>query len=149
MTHRPMVHSGLDPGQSNQFRLKFTNLLKTENHSERTLTLIVGTTCYSVLFPKGQSGMESDDIVNFTENFGRAPYKCINDHSVKGLRNKLSSLMTHLESLANFEKVTSKTIANYLLMLYSKKSTISKVRKCARKFFLRERFFFYITANIM
>ena len=43
----------------------------------------------------------------------------INDLLVKGLRNKLSSLMTHLKSLANFEKVTSKTIANYLPKLYS------------------------------
>ena len=71
-----------------------------------------------------------ENPVVFTEEFGRT-HKQIKDLSVKGLGHRLSSQMKHLDAVANFEKVTSKTIANFLLRLkFPEDSEVIQIFDC-------------------
>ena len=55
----------------------------------------------------------------FEEDFSRPTRKPLNELSTKGLRNRLSSLLAHLETVAEQENVSSKELSCYLMMLCS------------------------------
>ena len=61
----------------------------------------------------------SKSIVTFDEDLSRTKRKHLNEMTAKGIRNRLSSLLTHLEAVAKQEDVSSKVLSAYLMMLCS------------------------------
>ena len=55
----------------------------------------------------------------FLRRFSRPTRKPLNELSTKGLRNRLSSLQSHLDTVTEQENVSSKELSNYLMMLCS------------------------------
>ena len=56
--------------------------------------------------------------VEFTENLSRKHLKHISEVRNKALRNRLATIMSHIEAVAQHENVSPKTISMYLVKLY-------------------------------
>ena len=65
------------------------------------------------------SASASQSTAVFEEDFSRPTRKPLNELSTKGLRNRLSSLLSHLDTVAEQENVSSKELSCYLMMLCS------------------------------
>ena len=61
----------------------------------------------------------SQSTVEFTENFCRKPLKQISEVRNKAIRNRLTTIMSHIEAVAQHENVSPKIISMYLVKLYS------------------------------
>ncbi|KAI6648319.1 hypothetical protein LOD99_12128 [Oopsacas minuta] len=73
--------------------------------------------CFCPLPKEPRLSASSSLTINFEEDFNLSKKKSLADLTTKGLRNRLSSLKSHLESVAENEHVTPKTLATYLLLL--------------------------------
>ncbi|KAI6658404.1 hypothetical protein LOD99_15206 [Oopsacas minuta] len=73
--------------------------------------------CFCPLPKKPRLSASSSLTINFEEDFNLSKKKSLADLTTKGLRNRLSSLKSHLESVAENEHVSPKTLATYLLLL--------------------------------
>ncbi|KAI6653939.1 hypothetical protein LOD99_3115 [Oopsacas minuta] len=73
--------------------------------------------CFCPLPKKSRLSASSSLTINFEEDFNLSRKKLLADLTTKGLRNRLSSLKSHLESVAENEHVSPKTLATYLLLL--------------------------------
>ena len=69
--------------------------------------------------PKRPRLCANTTTISFEENFTHSKRKMIIDLTTKGLKYRLSSLKSHLDSVAKNEDISPKTIASYLLLLCS------------------------------
>ncbi|KAI6647700.1 hypothetical protein LOD99_8541 [Oopsacas minuta] len=109
---------GFDRDQQNFFRLKF-NDIQTERapfHKYSDLDTW-NSMCFCPLPKKPRLSAFSSLTINFEEDFNLSKKKSLTDLTTKGLRNRLSFLKSHLESVAENEHVSPKTLATYLLLL--------------------------------
>ena len=74
----------------------------------------------------------------FEEDFSKPTRKPLRELSTKGLRNRLSSLLTHLETVAEQENVSSKELSCYLMMLCSQAEYDFTAAKFCKELLLRE-----------
>ena len=61
----------------------------------------------------------SEPTVEFKEDFSRKPVRHISNLQNRSIRNRLAELRSHVEAVAQHEDSTPKTIAIYLVKLYS------------------------------
>ena len=87
---------------------------KRGTYSPKTRKLILGILCTFLIFRRCLS---STSIKSFEENINITKRKPIGDLTTKALRNRLSSLKSHLDTVAQNEGVSPKTLATYFITL--------------------------------
>ena len=114
----------------NLFRLKFNDIQKerdlfTKNSDLNTLNSMYF--CHNPKRPK----LSSTSTISFEEDLNITKRKPIGDLTTKALRNRLSSLKSHLDTVAQNEGVSPKTLVTYLLLLCSNEDLdFSSARVC-------------------
>ena len=125
-----IAHNHLDDSHYDQLRMKFSKLSLERRASVKNRILEKWNEAMFFPLPdvsvieSTQSAVKSVPSVctiSFEEDLSRLPYKHIDDLTTKGLNIRLDSLMSHLKTVAEKEKVSPKTIATYLLKLCSQK----------------------------
>ena len=110
---------GFDTDQFNHFRLKFANLQNERRSFQKRSDLDTWNIISFCPLPKRPRLSAITTTVSFEESLTHSKRKVIGDLTIKGLRYRLSSLKSHLDSVAENEDVSPKTIASYLLLLCS------------------------------
>ena len=79
-------------------------------------------------FPKRSRNCANTTIIIFEENFTQSKQNINKDLTIKGFMYRLSSLKSHLDSVAEKEDVSPKIIASYLLLLCSNEYDFSSAK---------------------
>ena len=102
----------------NFFRLKFTEIQKERDLFHKNSDLDTWNSMYFCHIPK-RPKLSSTSTIRFEEDLNIIKRKYIGDLTTKALRNRLYSLKSHLDTVAQTEGVSPKTLATYLLLLCS------------------------------
>ena len=102
----------------NLFRLKFNEIQKERELLTKNSDLDNWNSMYFCHIPK-RPKLSSTSTISFEEDLNITKRKAIGDRTTKALRNRLSSLKSHVDTVAQNEGVTPKTLSTYLLLLCS------------------------------
>ena len=102
----------------NLFRLKFNDIQKERDLFNKNSDLYTWNSMYFSHIPKKHK-LSSTSTKSFEEDLKITKRKAIGDLTTKALRNRLYSLKSHLDTVAQNEGVSPKTLATYLLLLCS------------------------------
>ena len=116
---------GLDTDQFNHFRLKFANLQNERRSFQRRSDLGTWNSISFCPLPKRPKLHANTTSISFEENVTHSKRKVISDLTIKGLRYRLSSLKSHLDSVAEHEEVSPKTISSFYYYSVLMQSTTS------------------------
>ena len=109
---------GFEQSDMNSFRLKFNEIQKERDLFTKNSNLDTWNLMYFCHIPK-RPKLSSTSTISFEEDLKITKRKDIGDLTTKALRNRLSSLKSHLDTVAQNEGVSPKTLASYLLLLCS------------------------------
>ena len=109
---------GFEQSDMNLIRLKFNDIQKERDLFTKNSELDTWNSMYFFHIPKRHK-LSSTSTISFEEDLNITKRKPIGDLTTKALRNHLSSLKSHLDTVAQNEGVSPKTLATYLLLLCS------------------------------
>ena len=109
---------GFEQCDMNLFRLKFNHIQKERDLFPQNSDLDTWNSMYFCHIPK-RPKLSSTSTKSFEEDLNFTKRKPIVDLATKALRNRLCSLKSHLDTVAQNEGVSPKTLATSLLLLCS------------------------------
>ena len=114
----------------NLCRLKFNDIQKERDLFAKNSDLDTWNSMYFCHIPK-RPKLSSTSTKSFEEDLNITKIKSIGDLTTKALRNRLSSLKSQLDTVAQNEGVFPNTLATYLLILCSNEGLdFSRARVC-------------------
>ena len=109
---------GFEQSDMNLFCLKFDDIQKERDLFNKNSHLDTWNSMYFCHIQK-RPELSSTSTISFEEDLNITKRKPIGDLTTKALRNRLSSLKSHIDTAAQNESVSPKTLATYLLLLLS------------------------------
>ena len=100
---------GFEQNDLNFFRLKFTEIQKERDLFHKNSALDTWNSMYFCHIPK-RPKLSSTSTISFEEDLNITKRKSIGDLTTKALRNRLYSLKSHLDTVAQNEGVSPKTL---------------------------------------